>query len=156
MNQREDNNEAIQIKERYMKKLAKGSTRLHPSERVRQRPGQLLAWHNEGTERVNPKTGWRWYPAAASSSVQITPHRKHTRAPFSRCARLRERQFEKILLKYGWEKVSNWECFFVHREKIVSSVYVDDIKFVGKKQNIDPMWKVFNTRSRFGRTNIFP
>ena len=30
-----------------------------------------------------------------------------------------ERQFEKIQLKYGWEKVSNWECFFVHREKRV-------------------------------------
>ena len=28
-----------------------------------------------------------------------------------------ERQFEKILLKYGWEKVSNWECLLVHREK---------------------------------------
>ena len=28
-----------------------------------------------------------------------------------------ERQFDKILLKYGWEKVSNWECLFVHREK---------------------------------------
>ena len=28
-----------------------------------------------------------------------------------------ERRFEKILLKYGWEKVSNWECLFVHREK---------------------------------------
>ena len=28
-----------------------------------------------------------------------------------------EKQFEKILLKYGWEKVSNWECLFVHREK---------------------------------------
>ena len=28
-----------------------------------------------------------------------------------------ERQFEKILLKYGWEKVSNWECSFVKREK---------------------------------------
>ena len=28
-----------------------------------------------------------------------------------------ERQFEKIQLKYGWEKVSNWECLFVHREK---------------------------------------
>ena len=28
-----------------------------------------------------------------------------------------ERQFEKILLKYGWEKGSNWECLFVHREK---------------------------------------
>ena len=29
-----------------------------------------------------------------------------------------KRQFKKILLKYGWEKVSNWECLsFVHREK---------------------------------------
>ena len=28
-----------------------------------------------------------------------------------------ERQFEKILLKHGWEKVSNWECLFVHRQK---------------------------------------
>ena len=28
-----------------------------------------------------------------------------------------ERQFEKILLKHGWEKVPNWECLFVHREK---------------------------------------
>ena len=25
--------------------------------------------------------------------------------------------FEKVLLKYCWEKVSYWECFFVHREK---------------------------------------
>ena len=46
-----------------------------------------------------------------------------------------ERQFEKILLKYGWEKVSNWECLFVHREKgLFLSVYVDDIKLTGKKQ----------------------
>ena len=28
-----------------------------------------------------------------------------------------ERQFGKILLQYGWEKVSIWECLFVHREK---------------------------------------
>ena len=28
-----------------------------------------------------------------------------------------ERQFQTILLKYGWEKVSEWECLFVHREK---------------------------------------
>ena len=54
-----------------------------------------------------------------------------------------ERQFEKILLMYGWEKVSNLECLFVHREKgLFLSVYVDDIKLAGKKQNIDPMWKV--------------
>ena len=44
------------------------------------------------------------------------------------------RQFEKILLKHGWEKVPNWECLFVHREKgLLSSVYVDDIK-IGWKE----------------------
>ena len=46
-----------------------------------------------------------------------------------------ERQLEKILLKYGWEEVSNWECLFVHRENgLFLSVYVDDIKLAGKKQ----------------------
>ena len=30
-----------------------------------------------------------------------------------------EGQCEKILLKHGWEKIPNWECLFVHREKWV-------------------------------------
>ena len=56
-----------------------------------------------------------------------------------------ERQSEKILLKHGWEKIPNWECLFVHREKgLFLSVYVNDIKLAGKKQNLDPMWKVLN------------
>ena len=47
-----------------------------------------------------------------------------------------ERQFEKVLLKYGWEKVQNWECSFVNREKgLFLSVYVDDMKLAGKKQH---------------------
>ena len=54
-----------------------------------------------------------------------------------------ERQFEKILLKNGWEKVPNWECLFVHREKgLFLSVYVDDMKLAGKRPNLDPIWKV--------------
>ena len=45
-----------------------------------------------------------------------------------------EMQFEKILLKHGWEKIPNWECLFVHREKgTFLSVYVDDIK-IGWKE----------------------
>ena len=48
-----------------------------------------------------------------------------------------ERQFEKILSKHGWEKIPNWECLFVHREKrLFLSVYVDDIKLAGKNQKI--------------------
>ena len=67
-----------------------------------------------------------------------------------------ERQFEKILLKYGWEKVPNWECLFVHREKgLFLSVYVDDIKLAGKKQNLDPMWKVLNKEVDLGEPTSF-
>ena len=67
-----------------------------------------------------------------------------------------ERQFEKILLKYGWEKVSNWACLFVHREKwLFLSVYVDDIKLAGKKQNIDPMWKLLNKEVDLGEPTSF-
>ena len=52
---------------------------------------------------------------------------------------------EKILLKHGWDKIPIWECLFVHREKgLFLSVYVDDIKLAGNKQNIDPMWKLLN------------
>ena len=58
-----------------------------------------------------------------------------------------ERPFEKVLLKHGWEKIPNWECLFVHREKgLFLSVYVDDI--IGwKKQNLDPMWKKSQERN---------
>ena len=54
-----------------------------------------------------------------------------------------ERQFEKVLFQRGWEKVPNVDCLFLNREKgLFLSVYVDDMKLSGKKQNIDPMWKV--------------
>ena len=67
-----------------------------------------------------------------------------------------ERQFEKILLQYGWEKVSNWECLFVHRQKgLFLCVHVDDIKLAGKKQNIDPMWKVLNKEVDLGEPTSF-
>ena len=62
-----------------------------------------------------------------------------------------ERQFEKILLKYGWKKVPNWECLFVnHQKELFSPVYVDDIKLTGKKQNLDLMWKLLNKEVDLG------
>ena len=67
-----------------------------------------------------------------------------------------KRQFEKFQLKYVREKVSNWECFFVYREKgLFLSVYVDDIKLAGKRHNIDPMWKVFNKEVALGEPTSF-
>ena len=67
-----------------------------------------------------------------------------------------ERQFEKTLFTHSWEKVSNWECLFVHREQgLFLSVYVDDIKLAGKKQNLDPMWKVLNKEVDLGEPTSF-
>ena len=68
-----------------------------------------------------------------------------------------EKQFEKILLKHGWEKIPNWECLFVHREKgLFLSVYVDDIKIDWKGTKSWSDLETSQQRSRFGRTNIFP
>ena len=63
----------------------------------------------------------------------------------------------RFLLKHGWEKVPNWECLFrSHRQKgLFLSVYVDDIKLAGKKQNIDPMWKVPNKEVDLGERTSF-
>ena len=48
-----------------------------------------------------------------------------------------ERQFEKVLLEHGFEKVASWECLFVNGEKgLPLSVHVDDVKLAGKKQNL--------------------
>ena len=67
-----------------------------------------------------------------------------------------EGQFEKILLKYGWEQVSNLECLFVRHEKgFFLSVYVDDIKLARKKQNIDQMWKVLDNEVVLGEPTSF-
>ena len=50
----------------------------------------------------------------------------------------------------------NWECLFVHHEKgLFLSLYVDDMKLVGKKQNLDPKWKVLNTEVDLGEPTSF-
>ena len=59
-------------------------------------------------------------------------------------------------MKHGWEKIPNWECLFVHREKgLLLSVYVDDIKLAGKKQNLNPMWKRLNKEVDLGEPTSF-
>ena len=54
-------------------------------------------------------------------------------------------------------KIPNCECLFVHRENgLFLSVYVDDIKLAGKKQNLDSMWKLLNKEVDLGEpTSVF-
>ena len=56
-----------------------------------------------------------------------------------------ERQFEKILLKHGWEKIPNWVliCVFGRR------------KIGWKETQYGSDVEITSQRSSFGRTNIF-
>ena len=50
----------------------------------------------------------------------------------------------------------SWECLFVHRQKgLFLYVFLDDIKLAGKKQNINPMWKVLNEEVDLGEPTFF-
>ena len=97
----------------------------------------------------------KWPKSWSSMEDPVVPLEQNLYGhPFS--GLLWERQFEKLLVKYGWEKVSNWECFFVHRVKgFFLSVCADDIKLAGKKQKIDPMWKVLNKEVDLGEPTSF-
>ena len=60
------------------------------------------------------------------------------------------------LIEIRLGKVPNWECLTVHREKVLFlSVYVDDIKLTGKKQHIDPMWKLLKKEVDLGEPTSF-
>ena len=62
----------------------------------------------------------------------------------------------KILLQHGWEKVSNCECLFVHRETgfFLICVWVR-FKTGWEETQHWPNVESICGRSRFGRTNIF-
>ena len=69
VDQRDDYQEAGRTCERLYEEQRKGNTRLHPKDQVRQRRNQQLLGP-KSSERVDPKTGWRWYdhPSTSSSS----------------------------------------------------------------------------------------
>ena len=58
----------------------------------------------------------KWPKSWSSMEDPVVPLERHLYG-HGLAGLLWERQLEKGLLKYGWEKVSNWECLFVHREK---------------------------------------
>ena len=62
-----------------------------------------------------------------------------------------ERQFEKVLSGYGWEKVPNWECLSVKREKgLFLSVHVDDLKTGWQETEHQSDLEISHERRRFG------
>ena len=44
---------------------------------------------------------------------------------------------------------------YIVKKRLFLSVYVDDKKLAGKKQNLDPMWKVLNKEVDLGEPTSF-
>ena len=44
---------------------------------------------------------------------------------------------------------------FVHRQKGLFFLFVEDVKLVGKTQNTNPMWKVANKEVDLGESTFF-
>ena len=97
----------------------------------------------------------KWPKSWSSAEDPVFPLERHLYGhPLA--GLLWERQFEKVLLKHVWEKVPNWECLFVNRQKgLFLSVYVDGIKLSGKKQNTSPTWKVLMKEIDLGEPTSF-
>ena len=58
----------------------------------------------------------KWPTSWSSMEDPVVPLERNLYGP-PFAGLLWERQFEKVLLNNGWEKVPNWESFFVNREK---------------------------------------
>ena len=82
-------------------------------------------------------------------------HEDHGKPALLRYKRLKG-TYDVLYLPTVERRFPNWESLFVHRDKgLFLSVYVDDIKLAGKKQNIDPMWKVLNKEVDLGEPTSF-
>ena len=47
-----------------------------------------------------------------------------------------------MIFEQEWGNLPTWECLHAHKKLgLFSSVNVDDVKMLGKKQNIDSIWK---------------
>ena len=67
-----------------------------------------------------------------------------------------EKQFEKVLLEHGWEKVFKLGMFICQPSKRTIPIsVVDDIKLAGKTENIEPTWKILMEDVDLGEPTSF-
>ena len=84
------------------------------------------------------------WPSASSSTMWWTiPCALPLWGPWHPC-RVRPSHIEKVLFKTVGKKFRiESVCSLTKKKGLFFSVYVDDRKFAGKKQNINPTWKIF-------------
>ena len=68
MKQRLDCVETVRIKDRLYRESEGPNEKIHPSRQTRQRNNPPFWRSDEGTERIDTKTAWKWYSTSPSSS----------------------------------------------------------------------------------------
>ena len=67
-----------------------------------------------------------------------------------------ERQFEKVLLEHGWEKFQIGNAYSLTEKKDYSCLFMWTIsKLAGKKQNVNPTWKILMKDVDLGEPTSF-
>ena len=66
-----------------------------------------------------------------------------------------EKQFDEAPLELGWGESTDLGMFVHRKQGLFLSVYVDDIKIAGKKQNMAPMWKKLNLKNQRHFLNMY-
>ena len=64
----------------------------------------------------------KWPKSWSSVEDPVVPLERNLYGSFGRT--IMGKAIENILLQPGWEKVSNWECLFVHRKKGIDYSYL--------------------------------
>ena len=108
---------------------------------------------NGGCSQIaqNSEVRMSWYMDTSSTTLVAEDMVKHWRSRGSSwakfvltptCRPLVGKTIWESSIGLRWDNVSNWECPFVQRKQgLFFSVYVDDKKWLGRKQNKTPMWK---------------
>ena len=97
----------------------------------------------------------KWPKSWSSMEDRVVPLERNL-CGHSSAGLLRVRQFEKLLLKYGWEKVSIWEWLFVHRaEGLLLSVYVDNINWLERNRILIRCGTYLKKQVNFGEPTSF-
>ena len=111
---------------------------LEASESTRLR---MEEWWSKNIE--NSQIGMSWPKSWSSMEDPVVPLERNLYGhPLA--GLLWEKQFEKILLKHGWEKVSNVGMLIRTSWKRIFLICVCGRHHIGWKENINPIWKVLN------------
>ena len=143
------------VADQHKSHLSHTQYQLTPRSKMKDAPSLLKIPNSECPDIWIRLPKHKWPKSWSSMEDPVVPLERNLYGPLTGLSW--ERQFGKVSLEQRLGKFQMVNVFFVHREKrdYSLSVHVNDIKLAGKKQNIDPMWKVLMKDVDLGEPTSF-